>query len=123
MNEQLTALYLTNAVLLTLHEIDSAYWREWELLRLPGGRRTFLLLHLPLLGAVLFGLLLVDDGATAGYVFSLLLGSSGVLAFALHMSFIAWGRPEFRERVSISVLVLTLGVSLAQCALTIIEWW
>jgi len=29
-------LYLVNTVLLTVHEIDSAYWHEWRLLRLPG---------------------------------------------------------------------------------------
>ena len=26
------------AVLLIVHEIESAYWREWKLLRLSGGR-------------------------------------------------------------------------------------
>ena len=33
----LDALYLVNASLLVTHEIDSAYWNEWELLHLPGG--------------------------------------------------------------------------------------
>jgi hypothetical protein len=31
MSEALFWLYLTNAVLLINHEIDSAYWKEWEL--------------------------------------------------------------------------------------------
>ena len=30
-------LYVVNATLLICHQIDSAYWREWELLRVPGG--------------------------------------------------------------------------------------
>ncbi|MHA1463081.1 MAG: DUF6713 family protein, partial [Candidatus Heimdallarchaeota archaeon] len=27
-------LYMVNAVLLILHEIDSAYWKEWELFKM-----------------------------------------------------------------------------------------
>ena len=42
-------LYLVNAVLLINHEIDSAYWKEWQLFRLPGGIEGFLLLQFPLL--------------------------------------------------------------------------
>ena len=49
MPDRLLWLYLTNAVLLINHEIDSAYWKEWELFRLPGGIAGFLLLHSPLL--------------------------------------------------------------------------
>jgi len=30
-------LYLSNSILLINHEIDSAYWKEWELFKLPGG--------------------------------------------------------------------------------------
>jgi len=29
-------LYMVNAVLLILHEIDSAYWKEWELFKMRG---------------------------------------------------------------------------------------
>ena len=35
-----TRLYLANTALLIAHEIDSAYWKEWELFHLPGGIRT-----------------------------------------------------------------------------------
>jgi len=37
MADLLLWLYLANAVLLINHEIDSAYWKEWELFKLPGG--------------------------------------------------------------------------------------
>jgi hypothetical protein len=33
--------YLINSVLLITHEIESAYWKEWELFRLPGGFPSF----------------------------------------------------------------------------------
>ena len=32
----LTLIYIINASLLLLHEIESAYVKEWEILKLPG---------------------------------------------------------------------------------------
>jgi hypothetical protein len=43
MFELLLWLYLVNAVLLINHEIDSAYWKEWELFKLPGSISGFLI--------------------------------------------------------------------------------
>ena len=63
MDDILFWLYLTNTLTLIVHEIDSAYWKEWGLFHLPGGEVGFLLLHFPLLFPVLFGLVLVDHGA------------------------------------------------------------
>lgn len=34
-----------NAALLVTHEIDAAYWKEWELFGLPGTEGGFLVLH------------------------------------------------------------------------------
>jgi hypothetical protein len=45
--------YLVNATLLINHEIDSAYWREWELFHLPGAVTDFILIHLPVVFIVL----------------------------------------------------------------------
>lgn len=65
MVEFLFWLYLLNLTLLILHEMDSAYWKEWDLFRLPGGVGGFLLIHLPLWIAGLYGLVLVRE-ARAG---------------------------------------------------------
>ena len=114
MPELLFWLYLTNAVLLICHEIDSAYWREWELFNLPGGAGFFVFLHLPLVAAVLYGLVLVSEGAAAGLVISLLLAASGVFAFSAHMFFIARGHSQFKTSMSLFILLATLLTSLAQ---------
>ena len=37
-------LYLLNAAVLITHEIDSAYWHEWDLFGIPGGIQFFLVL-------------------------------------------------------------------------------
>jgi len=104
-------LYLINTVLLTVHEIDSAYWHEWQLLRLPGGIDMFLLVHIPILGVVLYGfrrVVLWQQGARA---FSYVLAAMGITAFSLHMILIAAGLPGFREPVSLAVLAAVLALS------------
>jgi hypothetical protein len=119
MEDTLFWLYLTNTVILIVHEIDSAYWKEWQMFRLPGGVAVFLLLHVPILTPVLYGLVLVDRGAPAGYVLSLALGLAGVMAFSIHTSFSRQGRVEFRTPVSRTILWFTLLLSLIQLGVTL----
>jgi hypothetical protein len=73
-------IYILNSVLLIVHEIDSAYWQEWKLFKLPGGLTFFLCLHIPLAFVVLYGLLLVYQYTVAGLIISLVLGLAGVFA-------------------------------------------
>ena len=113
-------LYLCNAVLLINHEIDSAYWKEWELFGLPGGISGFLILHFPLLGLVLYGLVLVYARSFAGLIFSLMLSAGGMAALAIHSYFIARGRPQFKTPVSIAILVSTGILSAGQAVATVI---
>lgn len=118
MSEALFWIYLLNAVVLIIHEIDSAYWKEWELFRLPGGVAGFLLLHFPLLVFVLYGLALVRDASRAGLFFSLVLAGSGIFAWAIHNWFISRGRVEFTPAISRGILYMTLILSVIQILLT-----
>ena len=119
MPEFLFWIYLVNSVLLINHEIDSAYWKEWDLFGLPGGIAGFLILHLPLLFLILYGLALVSQQSFVGLIFSLVLAIGGIFAFSIHMSFIKKGRNEFRTPISLSILIATLAVALVQAGLTI----
>ena len=112
-------IYLINAVLLINHEIDSAYWKEWELFRLPGGITGFLLVHFPLLLLVLYGLVLVYQATFAGFIVSLVLSLGGLFAFGIHTYFINRGRDEFTAPISRIILIATLIVSLIQLAMTL----
>jgi len=107
-------LYLINAVLLSVHEIDSAYWHEWRLLHLPGGVQAFLLVHVPLLGLVLYGLWRVVEWRAGARAFSYALAVVGIGAVALHATLMAAGNPEFRQPVSLAVLGGILTVSIVQ---------
>ena len=92
-------LYLLNFALLFTHEIDSAYWKEWELFRIPGGIQVFLVLN------------------------SLFLAASGVFAFFIHSYFILNGRCEFTMSASMVLLVLILIVSLEQGLIALDEMY
>jgi len=113
-------LYLTNAILLINHEIDSAYWNEWKLFNLPGDIKGFLISHFPLLFLVLYGLVLISQQAPAGLIFSLFLSLGGIFAFIIHMYFIKKGKKEFKTPVSLFILISTLIVSTIQLIYTII---
>ena len=112
-------IYLINAILLINHEIDSAYWKEWELFKLPGGIGAFLLLHFPLLFVILYGLVCLDRQTLTGLVVSLILSAGGIFAFCIHMTFIRKGRHEFDTPISRLILSSTLVVSIAQTAVTL----
>ena len=111
-------LYLMNAILLIIHEIDSAFWKEWELFKLPGGIGGFLIMHFPLLFLILYGLVLVWEQSLLGLIVSLVLSAGGIFAFCIHTVFIRRGRPEFNTPISRFILSLMLGVSTIQAAVT-----
>jgi hypothetical protein len=120
--DMLTWLYLANAVVLILHEIDSAYWKEWELFRLPGGIAGFLALHVPLLFVVLYGMVMVGRQSPSGLIYSLILGSGGLFAFVIHLLFMARGGKEFRTPASLAILGAAFILSLIQIAVTVMIW-
>lgn len=112
-------IYIINSVLLIDHEIDSAYWQEWDLFKLPGGIAGFLMIHLPLVFLALYGLILVFQQTFSGLIFSLVLSISGLFAFTIHTIYIKKGRNEFKVPVSIFLLIAILIVSLIQASITL----
>lgn len=107
-------LYLFNFALLFTHEIDSAFWREWELFGVPGGIQSFLLLNFLLLLLALYGFKQLLGGAKSGHGFSLLLAGAGVFAFSVHSCFILRGHKEFTLPASSILLMFILITSLLQ---------
>ena len=113
-------LYCTNATLLIVHEIDSAYREEWKLFRLPGGIHFFMAIHLPLVFLILYGLVQVHQESLAGQILSLVLSLGGIFAFSIHTYFNSRGHPEFKTLISLLILIPTLTVSAAQLVTTIL---
>jgi hypothetical protein len=114
-------IYLINSIILIDHEIDSAYWQEWKLIKPDekNGIRGFLMLHIPMLFAILLGLVLVYEDTIAGMIMSLLLAMGGLFAFFFHFHYIRKGRPEFNTKISKGLIISTLIISIFQIILTI----
>ena len=112
-----TRCYALNASLLIAHEIDSAYWHEWEMFGMPGGNGLFVVLHVALAWLVLIAYGEVVRGRRSARLFSALLAGVGILTVAIHVLFLAAGRPEFRSPVSIGLLTGIAVVSVAQLTL------
>lgn len=107
-------LYLLNMVLLFAHEIDSAYWQEWELFGLPGGIQLFVILNLVLILFFLVGYGHLLQGRRRGHFYALLLAGTGLFAFTIHVAFLLAGDPAFRLPVSLLLLVLAFVISILQ---------
>ncbi len=109
----LRRLYLLNATVLIAHEIDSAFWREWELFGLPGGIQLFVALHLVVVAIVLYGAQTITLGRSSGVAFAWLLAAGGLFAAVVHSVFLLQGGAAFRAPVSILLLVASAVLSVA----------
>jgi hypothetical protein len=114
-----TNLYLLNLALLITHEIDSAFWKEWNLFGLPGGIQEFLVVNFLLVLVALVGFRNMISGKRSGYYFALLLAGSGMFAIGIHSYFILQGHQEFTLPVSIVTLIILFFVSLSQGVLAL----
>lgn len=109
-------LYLLNAAVLITHEIDSAYWHEWELFGIPGGIQVFLGLNLVLVVVVLYGHQALAVWSFMGWVISWMLVAGGLIAVVVHTYFLVDGDQAFRLPASIVLLAATFFLSLMQAA-------
>ncbi|MFW6015154.1 MAG: DUF6713 family protein [bacterium] len=80
----LTLFYILNATLLILHEIESGYEKEWEILNLPGKITGFLLLHIPILLVLFYGLLEIDKLSNTGLIIGTITGFGGIIPYLVH---------------------------------------
>jgi hypothetical protein len=80
----ITMLYIANATLLLLHELESAYEKEWEILKLPGKITGFLLIHIPIIIPLFYGLIEIEKESAAGLIFGIITGIGGIIPFIVH---------------------------------------
>jgi hypothetical protein len=114
-----TNLYLLNLALLITHEIDSAFWREWNLFGLPGGIQEFLIVNFLLMLVALVGFRNMISGKRSGYYFALILAGSGIFASGIHSYFVLQGHQEFTLMVSVVTLIMIFFISLIQGVLAL----
>ncbi|MSP22470.1 MAG: hypothetical protein EXR66_05580 [Dehalococcoidia bacterium] len=108
-----------NATLLVCHQIDSAYWREWELLRIPGGAQLNLVFNFGIVLLLLSGLVWKVSAQRAGDWVALTLGVGWLFAVALHFAFLIRGDRRFRFATSLGVLAALAPVAIVQLAIEV----
>ena len=109
-------LYLLNAALFVTHEIDSGFWREWELFRLPGSLPGFLVANFVLILAVQMGFRSVLLRRPTRRLWAAVLAAGGIIAAVLHGAFLIAGLPAFATVTSLGLLGVWLAASIAQLA-------
>jgi len=80
----LVFFYILNATILILHEIESGYEKEWEILKLPVKLTGFILLHVPILFLFFYGLYFIIQYPQTRAIISILTGSIGLIPLLVH---------------------------------------
>ena len=109
----ITILYILNATLLLLHEIESAYEKEWEVLKLPGKITGFIILHIPIIILLFYGLIEIERNSTIGLICGIILGIGGVIPSVVHKIFFRTP-DQFNLPISNAIIYLNIvsGISL-----------
>ncbi|WP_353267419.1 DUF6713 family protein [Gemmatimonas sp.] len=110
----LDRVYLANAAVLLVHQMDAAYWHEWRLFHMPGGLALYLVLNVPIALVVLAGYGAVAARRSSAIGYSWLLVAAGLFATAFHVAYLLRGDPAFRAPVSLALLADTALLSVAQ---------
>ena len=105
-------IYVINASLLLLHEIESAYAKEWEILKLPGKITGFLLLHIPIIIVLFWGAIEIEKQTSAGLIVAIIAGLGGVIPFAIHKLVIK-KKGYFESTISNCIIYLNILTGLA----------
>lgn len=106
--------YFLTMCLLILHQIDAAFWREWEMFYLPGGIQGYLVFNGLIIPVVLLGYKHVVQSSDKAVVFATACASLGVLTFLIHSGFALAGFEQFHLPLSMAIVLLCLLTSLWQ---------
>lgn len=101
--------YTATLLSLIVHQIDAAYWHEWEMFHVPGGIQGFLLFNLLAVGLLLHGYRQVVLATPQARRYALLCGGIGVLTALLHAGFAAAGKDQFGLPLSIATIAACLA--------------
>lgn len=112
--DRLRYLCLANSTVLITHQIDAAYWHEWELFLIPGGNQVNMLLNIPVIAWVLYAHGRVVADTETGLPFYKLLACLGLLTAGIHCVLFVRGSESFIQPMSVVLLTGTLVLSLWQ---------
>ena len=116
-------LSLNNVIVLNLslvltHQVDAAFWREWEMFGLPGGIQLFNAINVVIFLAVLFCFMAVIQRRPSGFRCSLVIALLCASVLPIHAAFALSGFTQFHLPFSVFLIVATFAASIVQVVLT-----
>ena len=108
-----------NLALLATHQVDAAFWHEWDVFGVPGGihffpaRETskfFLVFNVIAVGALAIGLVTITARRRGARLAAQLSAGTGLLTVAIHAVFLAIDHVAFWDALSIGLLA-AIGVN------------
>jgi hypothetical protein len=116
-------LSLNNVIVLNLslvltHQVDAAFWREWEMFGLPGGIQLFNALNVVIFLVVLFCFMAVVQRRQSGFRCSLIIALLCASVLPIHAAFALSGFTQFHLPFSVFLIGATFAASIVQVALT-----
>ncbi|MCJ8314816.1 MAG: hypothetical protein HRU38_21785 [Saccharospirillaceae bacterium] len=109
--------YLITMCLLIIHQIDAAYWKEWEMFYLPGGIQLYLLFNIIVIPILLLGYRSIIKVNQTAIKYSYLCAGLGITTFTIHAVFFVFGFEQFKLPLSLFIM----GLCLISSAWQIIE--
>jgi hypothetical protein len=100
--------YFATLLALIVHQIDAAYWHEWDLFHLPGGVQGYLLFNLLALPVLLLGYRHVVLGSPQARMYARICAALGIATFLIHAGFAAAGERSFHLPLSIAIIAACL---------------
>ena len=105
----MTRSYFWTMLYLILHQVDAAYWREWEMFHVPGGIQGFLVFNLAAVAVVLVGYRHVLLETRLAPRYAAVCAALGAGTFLIHAGFALAGLEQFHLPLSIAILGLCLA--------------
>ena len=87
---------------------------------MKGGITLFVIIHIPLLALIFYGMIEFYEATIVGAIFSFAISLGGIFAFSIHTYFIKKGNEEFTLPISKILLYSLLIISVLQIIFTII---
>jgi hypothetical protein len=114
-------VFWLNGMFLLLHEIESAFEKEWEILKLPGEISAFLSFHIPIILLLFWGSFELEKASLIGSAVGIVFGVGGLLPFLIHKVFVR--RDGHFNRIFSNVIIYTnvvVGITLLLLSLLLI---
>ena len=102
-------IYILHVCFLILHEIESGFEKEWEILKLPGKINGFILFHIPIIFILFYGLYFMITIPEIKTIISIIAGIAGFIPLVVHKIIV--NKKENFNRILSNILIFGNVVS------------